>query len=347
MTSKSTRPIESTADLARYLNVSQWTVSRAINGHKDVSEETRKRVFEAMEECGFQPNLHARRLRGQATKVIGICFRNFSIPIVNIKLMELQRVLRRYGFHYIYETTIGNAQREINVIRDFQRLGVDGIVNINSLLNAAQLEEHLAQTPCVLVESTQQDTGRVAHVTLDREKAMREILMHLHGLGHRRFALIGIGKSNQWRWDPLVRITRELGMDPDEALMATSEYKEMDNYLKGGRKYAEEFLKLPEAQRPKALICLDDLVATGVIQTFIRKGIRVPEDYSVTGFNNEEISQELYPAITTIDQNPRKLMERAGVLLVKFITEKAMPGYVELVTPELLVRESTAPISPS
>jgi len=345
MASKPDKTIGSTADLARYLNVSQWTISRAINGHKDVSEETRRRVLEAMEQSGFQPNVHARRLRGQTTKLIGVCFRNFSIPIINVKLMELQRVLRKYGFHHLYETTMGEAEREINVIRHFQRLGVDGIVNINSLLSPEQLEEHLAETPTILIEPTREDTGRIAHVTLDRAKAMRDILTHLHDLGHRRFALIGIGKGNKWRWNPLAEVARELGLNPETALIATEEYKEMDHYLRGGRELAEAFLKSPEADRPRALICLDDLIATGVIQTLIRKGYRVPEDYSVTGFNNEEISQELYPAITTIDQNPRQLMDRAGALLVHFITEKAMPGYAEFIPPTLLIRESTGPLA--
>lgn len=341
MAAKPSKPIESTADLARFLNVSQWTISRAINGHKDVSEETRKRVFEAMEASGFQPNMHARRLRGQTSKLIGVCFHNFSIPIVNVKLMELQRVLRLYGFHYLYETTMGEPEREINVIRDFQRFGVDGIVNINSTLDPAVLEEHLGSTPGILVEPTRTSSGRIAHVTLDRARAMREILMHLYGLGHRRFALIGIGKGNPWRWDPLAQAVQELGLDPEESLYTTGEYKEKDHYLRGGRRLAEALLKLPESKRPRALICLDDLIAAGVIQTLLRKGCRVPEDYSVTGFNNEEISQELYPSITTIDQNARKLMDRAGEMLVQFITEKNIPGYAEMIAPTLLVREST------
>ncbi len=344
MASESSQSIQSTADLARYLNVSQWTVSRAINGHKDVSEETRKRVFEAMEECGFEPNLHARKLRGQTSKLIGVCFRNFSIPIINVKLAELQRVLRTYGFHYLFETTMGEADREVSVIKDFQRFGVDGIININSVLKEKKLEEHLGTTPCVLLESAEENTGKIVHVTLDRSQAMRDIIQHLFRLGHRRFAMIGIGKGNRWRWAPVESMVKELGLDPAKALWATPEFKEMDNYLRGGRMLVDQFLGLPESERPRALVCLDDLIAVGAIQALLRKGFRIPEDFSVTGFNNEEISRELYPTITTIDQSPHILMKRSCELLMDLISGQPSSGLPEMIKPELLVRESTGQV---
>ncbi|MBC2603452.1 LacI family DNA-binding transcriptional regulator [Puniceicoccus vermicola] len=182
MAEKPPQKIESTADLARYLNMSQWSVSRAINGHKGVSEETRKRVLDAMVECDFQPNMHARSLRGQTSKLIGVCFWNFSMPIVNAKLTELQRVLRGYGFRYLFETTMGEEEREISVIRDFQRFGVDGIVNINSILKAPDLDELLSTVPSVLVEPVHRETGKTPKVSVDRSRAMREIIHHLYEL---------------------------------------------------------------------------------------------------------------------------------------------------------------------
>lgn len=346
MPPKSSQSIQSTSDLAKYLNVSQWTISRAINGHKDVSEETRKRVFEAMEACGFEPNLHARKLRGQASKLVGVCFRNFSIPIINVKLTELQRVLRTYGFRYLYETTEGETEREINVIKDFQRFGVDGIININSVLKTNKLEEHLSRTPCVLVDPTETNTGQIAQVALDRSLAMHKIIQHLFQLGHRRFALIGIGKSNRWRWAPVEAMVRDLGLDPSKALWTTPEFKEVDNYLRGGRMFIDQFLELPESERPRALVCLDDLIAVAAIQALLRKGFRIPEDFSVTGFNNEEISRELYPTITTIDQSPSILMKRSCELLMDLITGQPLSGQPEMIKPELLIRESTIPTVP-
>src|SRR5687768_14652299 len=115
-------PIESIIDFAKYLDLSVWTVSRAINGHPEVKEETRRRVMAAMDEVGYRPNPLARGLGGRRTGMIGVCSIGIENPILNAKIYHLQEFLRKHGLRILLELAAQNSQDEIRAIEDFARL---------------------------------------------------------------------------------------------------------------------------------------------------------------------------------------------------------------------------------
>jgi DNA-binding LacI/PurR family transcriptional regulator len=306
--------IQSISDFAKYLDLSAWTVSRAINGHPEVTEKTRRRIMEAMEEVGFRPNPLARGLGGRRTGMIGVCLFNLENPIISAKVYHLQDFLRRQRLRSMLEVTLRDPESELRVIEDFVRIRVDGIVLMYSSLDAATLTAQLDGMPCVVVDP--HFPQKTPNISLDRRKAMRLLLEHLLRLEHRSFALLGFNKTDPWRWPALAETARDHGLDVERAFRF-ADMPAVDSQIEAGQLMAEKVLKWPD--RPTAMITVDDRMAIGAIQALREAGVEVPRHMSVTGFDHIELARKLHPTLTTIEQNPAILMQRAGQILLEQI----------------------------
>ncbi len=334
------KSILSIPDFAKYVGLSTWTVSRAINGHPEVNEKTRRRILAAMEDVGFRPNPLARGLGGRRTSMVGVCFMGLGNPILDRKVFQLQEVLRRNQLRSLLEMRPRDAQQEIYAIDDFKRIRVDGVVLLYSELDAKTSEQVFEGLACVHVDPHFPQT--IASIALDRHRAMRLLLEHLIRLKHETFALVGISKSDPWRWPALVETAKAHGLDPAEALRVVDDIPQVESPIEAGEIMTEAVLRWPK--RPTAIIAVDDRTALGVIQALRSAGIQVPQQMSVTGFDNLDLARKLHPTLTTIDQNPVRLMERAGAILLEQINLPAAERgrqTPEFVAPELVIGEST------
>jgi DNA-binding LacI/PurR family transcriptional regulator len=340
---ESRRPaIHSLADFARHLDLSAWTVSRAINGHPEVNEQTRRRIFAAMEELGFRPNPLARGLGGRRTGMIGVCFMGLGNPIVDKKVYHLQEFFRRHHLQTVLEVRMRDLKQELRAIENFRRIRVDGIVLLYSELDPKACVEVLKGTPCVQVDA--HIPQKVPSVALDRRTAMRLLMEHLLRLEHTSFGLLGTGRGDVWRWPALVEIARRRGLDPEKVFVEVEEPLDIESVLERGQLMAKAVLEMKS--RPTALVAANDQIAIGAIHTLREHGVHVPRDISVTGFDNLDFGRKLHPTLTTIDQNPMRMMERAGELLLEQIRlspEDRRKSLGEMIAPELVVGESTGP----
>jgi DNA-binding LacI/PurR family transcriptional regulator len=340
----SRQPVETVADLARYLDLSPWTVSRGINGHPKVTERTKQRIREAMAKLGFRPNIFARGLRGHGSGLVGVCFAGLGSPILNTKLYYLQEFLRRHQLRSLLGVSLREPENEKRVIGDFLNVRVEGIVMIYSALSANTASNLLGKIPCVCVDP--HEVLKLPSVSLDRQKAMRLLLDHLLGLGHRSIALLGIGTADAWRWPALAEFARERGMSPDALFTLMGDAPPAERSIDAGRQMASDALRLKP--RPTAFMCLDDQVAIGAIQCLRGEGVRVPGDISVTGFDNLNLARQLHPTLTTIEQNPLGLMETAGAMLLEQVNHgkgRRQRPKSRTVAPALVVGESTGPVA--
>lgn len=333
------KAITSLEDLAAHVGVSTWTVSRAINGHPEVSEATRQRILAAMESAGFRPNPMARALRGR-NDLIGVCFSDIENPMHTKKLYHLQEFLKPRRLRTFFQLSAQDPQNELRVIADFVSIRVDGIVLVYSTLSTS-IRELLKGTACIFVDPhTPQELPSIA---VDRRDAMRMLFEHLYRMDHREFVLFGFNQTNPWRWQALAEAAQDRGLDPHKVFRSV-EMPVAPSQIRAGRIMAEAVLKWP--QRPRAVIAIDDRVALGAIQGFKDAGVEVPREISVTGFDNLDFARNLHPTITTIEQNPLRLMERAGEMLVAEMAlppEKRGDALHEKVPAELVVGESTGP----
>jgi DNA-binding LacI/PurR family transcriptional regulator len=332
--------INSIVDFAKHLDLSVWTVSRAINGHPEVKELTRRRVLAAMDEVGYRPNPLARGLGGRRTGMIGVCSIGIENPILNAKIYHLQEFLRPHGLRILLEMAPQHSPDETRAIDDFARLHVDGVVLMYSALTSENVGRLLPGVATVQVDPHRPQN--LPNISIDRRKAMRLLFEHLLHFGHRSFALL-FAHSDPWRWPALTEVARDHGLDPQK-IFRFVEAPPGAGPLQAGQIMTEELLRWPK--RPTAILARDDRMALGVIQAVRQAGLQVPADMSVAGFDNLDLARQLHPTLTTVDQNPALLMKQAVAML---LAEIALPpkrrgrAQTETISPELVTGESTGP----
>ena len=322
--------VRGTAGLARHLGISRWTVSRVLNGHSGVKEETRQRVLEAMAELGFEPNRLARGLRGVPSGVVGVSFPHLEAMVLARKSQALQRQLRDAGYRGIFEIPEGDAEIEAAVVRHFLSIQVDGIVLIGSTLPAdSPVLAEVAERGIGIVAVDPTQPLRIARVTLDRGQAMELMLGYLVDLGHRKIGLLGFNS------DDMFPAVRRQGLDLQS--FDLEGFGHQDYRL--GAILGEQVLALG-SKGPTALLCLNDRIAIGAMRTLQEAGRSIPGDYSIIGFDNLPETAWTNPPLTTVDHNINRLMEQATRLLWQSVRGEATRN--QRVEPRLIVRQSTA-----
>ncbi|MDX2109827.1 MAG: LacI family DNA-binding transcriptional regulator [Verrucomicrobiota bacterium] len=344
-----TRPtkVDSTTALAAYLGLSRWTISRVLNNHPGIKEDTRKRIFDAMQQLGFLPNPMARGLRGSKTGLIGVSFQELESPILAKKTSMLQLILRNEGFRAILELNGGYPEREEESIRHFLSLMCDGIVLVGSALTPeSPIIEHIRQTgkPVVLIDpATSID---FASISLDRERAVALEIEHLYGLGHRQFALLGFDESVAYgaaRMEGVRKTSTELKLKQKANFTSLRIIGRQGHNYEYGEILAEQYLGL--SPRPTALIAVNDRVAIGAMKRLRDAGLKAPKDFSITGFDNLEVAAYTDPGLTTVDQQVDKMMTLAVQVLKRRIEEPATAIEHHSIQPVLLQRGSTGAVA--
>ena len=344
-------PANTTAALARHLGISRWTVSRVLNGHGGVREETVRRVKEAIEELGFQPSALARGLRGGQTATVGVCFQDLDSPVLAMRAASLQQRLREEGYHTVIELAGDNVELERGAIRRFVGQHVDGVVLIFSRLEADDPAIRLLErsnTPCFWVDAEHPVPGD--RIVLDRARSMKLVLEHLTALGHRRIALLGIDPQNRFgalRIPGLRKYAPRCGLDFARDFISVFHAGETHHTFEYGYELAGELLAQHAGDMPTAIIALNDRIAIGAINRLREDGLRVPDDVSVIGYDNIAVAEHYHPALTTVDHQTGRLMDLAVRGLLDRIHSGGGPPAPRdfVVHPKLVIRHSTGPAS--
>ena len=342
---KSVKKIETTEALAKHLGLSRWTISRALNGHKNIHSKTVKKFKEDSIELGFQPNKLAKTLRGGKSGLIGICFDELDSPILSTKVSALQKSLRAKGFHGIIELTQGDNQLRLNAVSHLIGMRVEAILFIASKMEPSNhcysiIENQsipiLLIDPLVLVEN-------VPTILLDRSKSLELSIQHLIDKGVETIACIGIdpydnGYGTQ-RCSRLSSILKKCKLNQENVDFIYSHKPYSTHHTaEYGIQLAKDLLN--KNPLPDGVIALNDRVAMGVIQYLRKKHLSIPKDLLIIGHDNQESSKFCYPELTSIDQNPDRMMEVASEMLVKILNHES-PSKTTKIEPSLIPRTST------
>lgn len=336
--------ITSTKDLAEHLGLSRWTVSRVLNGHPEVKEETRRRVLDAARELGFSPNAMARGLRGGSTGLVGVCFQEIESPALAKKTAFLQQELRTMGFQGMLELTDGDPDLEESVLRHFLSLKSDGIILVASTLKANNSTIRYlieAEIPTVLIDPIHDLPFPSIH--LDRTAIMEKMVDHLWERGHRQFALLGIESDPVLGHHRTDGIRRGVEKQNVSYAQCVSSYVELGFGLQDyGYGYSLAKTVLEKGDQATAWIAMNDRLAIGALTYLREKGIAVPQDLAVVGFDNLDISPWYDPSLTTVDHVIPKLFREAVATLIKQIQDPSDVNPVkEWILPELIVRDTS------
>jgi LacI family transcriptional regulator, galactose operon repressor len=338
-------------ELAEQIGVSMATVSRVLNNYPDVSPETRERVLAHIRKLDWTPDHAARTMVTGKTNVIGVILDTGSghpdlqHPFFQEVLSGLKRSLGSLGYDLLLfsteqaenafaDTAFARGETYVSRARHHR---VDGVVLMGADPHAAQVEEVVRSgLPCMAVD-LDLEGGRTGYVMSDNVAGAVLAVRHLHELGHRRIAMIAGPADTRPGVDRLLGYRRELNR---LGIEHRAEYvREGDFYPESG--YAETLALLDLPEPPSAVFAAADLMAAGALQAIGERGLSVPSDIAVVGFDDVQIAPLLRPPLTTIRQDKQALGAAAGEAVIRLIEDPDLVAPVITIPVELVVREST------
>lgn len=338
------------ADIAERAGVSTATVSRALNQPDKVSSALRQRVMKTVEELHWVPHAAAKALASQRTKTIGVIMAG-SLGHENLarELEAMQRQLAMAGYSLLLAFSELETGRELDQTRVMLERGVDALV-LHGESHDRRLWKLLQarQTPVVFTR-TATDIDGFTTVGYDMFGAFRSVTEHLLKLGHERFGMMMIttpereaGKSRkpdprvQPAYDAVLETLNENGLSVRPNHM-TNTYFGLDR----GRECLRQIMQ--ETPYPTALICMNDYMAIGAMLECQAMGLRVPEDISITGFDDIEWGANIEPSLTTVRAPDAEMGRVTADYVLGVLDDETAPARRHELDFELLIRESTGP----
>jgi LacI family transcriptional regulator len=321
-------------DVAAHAGVSVATVSRVLNGKPTVTEETQARVRRAIEALNYRPNALARSLRTDATRTLGLIIGD----ILNPFFTELARAVEDEARGVGYTVVIGNADeradQQDHYVRTLLEQRVDGLL-ICPTTEITPLVEDVVRNgrPLVFLDRTLSGLD-VPSVRADGTRAIRDLVRHIAGLGHRRIGFIsGPAELSTGR----ERMEAFLMAMAEQGLPVAPEYIEAGDFqAASGRAAAARFLDLPEP--PDVIFAGDNLMALGALDEIRARGLRIPLDVALASFDDVPWFVHLDPPITAISQPAQELGRRAVRALVERVRHRPVESVV--LPARLVVRSS-------
>ncbi|HMH41635.1 MAG TPA: LacI family DNA-binding transcriptional regulator [Gaiellaceae bacterium] len=328
--------IRQIADLA---GVSIATVSRVLNGRGDVSEETRELVSRVIRENGYTANRSARGLSAGRTGLVGVLVPLVFPAYFSGILAGAAEALSERDFQIVLSPTGGEHEREVSIVDRLHGL-TDGALIILPEESSEELERLLdSGFRFVVLDPLMPLEERIPSVSAAHTSGADQAMKHLLDLGHRRVGQITGPRgwvATEDRRRGYRAALAAAGILPDPTLE-----QEAEPEIDPGRAAAEQLLDLPE--RPTAIFAFNDNIAIGAIQAARARGIRVPEELSIVGFDDIEHATIVTPALTTVRQPLAEMGRTAVSLLMRLLEGQRFETlHVELAT-RLVVRDSTAP----
>jgi LacI family transcriptional regulator len=330
-------------DVARAVGVHPSTVSRVLNPETRgmVTPEIARRVTEAARQLGYRPNPFAYSLKTNRSLMVGVLVPDLINPIFPPIIRGIESVLDGVGYTAIVANSDMQAERERTILDRMKERQVDGLILATAHREDATITGLLAEKmPLVLINRTL-DSPAVDSVINGDQAGIRLAVEHLAGLGHRRIAHLAGPQdfsTGYRRLAGFIEMMRASGLDPaPERIAVCTAYAE-----EAGRK---AMLGLLDRADFSAVVAANDLLALGCYDALQERGLRCPDDLSITGFNDMPLVDKLRPPLTTVHVPLYEMgAEAARMLLDRIHGTGARPRAVEL-EPTLTLRASTGPAS--
>jgi LacI family transcriptional regulator len=328
-------------DIARLAGVSIATVSRALNNRRYVAPETRDEVLRIAREHGFRTNTSARALSGGRTGLVSAIVPDVNAEYFSNILAGVSEALHELDMDLVLSMSHHQHDRELTLLKRIMRTRTDGVLLLLPSESADELEALRHQgLPFVIVDPRQPVPPGVPSVSAAHAAGAREATEHLLALGHRRIGVISgapdwLASVERLRGYQAALAAADIPTDPGlviEADFAVSE---------GGAIATEKLLDQPEP--PTAIFAFNDILALGALRAAAARGLRVPDDLSIVGFDDAGTAALVTPALTTVRQPLGEMGRLATGLLARLLNRQSVEAlHIELET-KLVVRGSTAP----
>jgi LacI family transcriptional regulator len=328
-------------DVARISGVGISTVSRVINNHPDVKDETRQRVLGVIKEINYIPNNSARILKRNNTKNIGVMLKGFYNPFFSEMLKTISNKIEQNGYTMILQHNDQETKCDMDTLAAFiKEKRLQGVVCLGgNFLDVREESFEELDIPIVLTsvnESLNKKQNKVSSIGIDNIKSTYEAIQYIISKGHKNIGLIlgkaedvGVGKM---RLEGYKLALSENNIDFHEEYIVFGDYKYKKSYLKS-------IELLDNNKEITAIFAISDIMAIGAAKAVFKKNLKVKKDIAIMGFDGMDIGEFYEPSITTIKQ-PRDEMAKQSVdLLFDLINNKSENKQIVLET-ELIERES-------
>jgi LacI family transcriptional regulator len=329
-------------DVAREAGVHPGTASRALNAETRslVNMGTAERVLATAERLGYRPNPIARGLKTRRSYTVGVLIPDLTNPLFPPIVRGIQDRLEEAAYTPLIANTDNDPDRERADFEAMRARQVDGFITATARLDRAELDNLTGLRLPVVLVNRGLERGPLASVVGDDRAGVRLAVRHLAELGHRRIAHVAGPQdisTGRRRHHGFVEAMGELGLGPDPDLI-----------LVGGALVESEGVRLCaeliDAVRDfTAIVAANDMMALGCYDVLAERGLRCPQDISVIGFNDMPFAAHFQPPLSTIRIPHYELGTRAAELLLARLADPDASPVNELLEPELVARESTAP----
>lgn len=326
-------------EVARCARVSKITVSRVLNNAPVVKNTTRTRVLKAVQELKYQPDFHARSLAAGKSRSIGVIVSNIENPFFLDIYKAVETGARAKGYEVIMANADYRSERLVASVRLMIGQRVAGLAAVVSEMDPESIEDLNGYGIPVVYCGVGAQRDNITNIRVNYRRGMDKLTDYLRGLGHRRMGVVG-NHGMLRPVDERVNVVLEsLARYPD---MEVQTAVDMDN-PEGGRRATRTLLSAhPELT---AIVFVNDFMAVGAMREIRERGLRVPEDISVTGFDDVALAQYWYPALTSVHIPRDHIGQRICDALVS--DEEKMLAREMVIEPELALRDSTGPAAKS
>ena len=330
-------------EVAARAGVSVGTVSNVLNRPDIVAEATRDRVQAAIQALGFVRNESARQLRAGRSRTIGLVVLDVANPFFTDVARGVEDEASKSGLAVILCNSDEQLDKENRYLELLEEHRVQGVL-ITPVAGDTRHLDRLQRrgTPVVLVDS-KSTTGGQCSVSVDDVLGGQMAVSHLLDGGHDRIAFVG-GPANLRqvadRRDGAVRALQAAGRKPGELILLETTTLNVG----GGRQAGAQIAELPASRRPTAAFCANDLVALGLLQEMTQRGIRVPRDLAIVGYDDIEFAGGAAVPLTSVRQPRQQLGRSAAQLLLEEATDTGTHRHRQVMfRPELEIRQSSQP----
>jgi LacI family transcriptional regulator len=327
-------------EIAKLARVSTATVSRALNRVPTVDPQLAKRVWKVADQLGYYPNTQARALVSGKSRIFGLVVSEITNPFFPEIVQTFEELAVQNDYEILLTSTVHDSKKMKSSVRRMIERRVDGVAILTFGMEESLLDDlRLRKVPLVFVD-VGPDAPRISNIRIDYQHGIRQAVQHLAALRHKNIAFIAGPvqlKSAVARREAFQHAMKEIGLEVGPGTIVIG-----DHIMEGGMRALGELMRLQK--RPTAVVCSNDMTAIGVMREAYQRGIHIPHDLSLIGFDDIRLAQFVTPPLTTVQMSQHELARIAFQALVKE-SEKPVPspGRTEyLMNTTLVFRNSTA-----
>src|SRR5882724_6131504 len=324
-------------DVAKAAGVSTATVSNVLNKTGKVGRGTQQLVLSTVKRLGYLPNVHARHLASRDSRTLGIIVSDIENPFFPEVIKGFEIRARELGYDAILSDTNYDPRRTQQAAERMMQHNVRGVAVMTSEISLRLINELARRKIAVTFLDLAPARGYMSNLRIDYFSGIEQIVQYLYEHGHRRIAFVAGRpklKSNLVRLQAYEKCMLKLGLEPGPILSG-------DLRFEGGLAAGMAIAKL--SPRPTAVMAINDLTAVGVMKGLMKSGCRIPEDISVTGFDDTRLAEYSNPSITTVDVH-RDMLGRMAADALHELSRSADPRGREYQIPaELILGDSSGP----